>query len=158
MDEIRAELFSPTETPDLTQFPPLPPGNHLLEVIAVKPGTASTGRGRFGFQIKIVGSGEHDDKKGWYNLNMPATSDPVDGYIRKLWKKLAELCPDAVAPTGAGDHTIRPDSFVGLQFRAMVTVEDYEGKPQNRYKNETWLGYPNTQPEAPSTFQPAPSA
>ncbi len=147
-DVIRAELFDAAATPDLTEFSPLPAGQHLLEVIAVKAGSASTGRGRFGLQVKIVG-GEHDDKKGWYNLNLPEPKDPVDGYIRKLWKKLATIAPEAIKATGAGDFEIQPDNFAGLQFRANVTVGEYEGKKRNEYKNETWLGFAKPVVEAP---------
>lgn len=151
MDEIRAELFDDQQTPDLEVFEPLPGGQHLLEVVDVKAGTAKTsGRGRFGFQVKIIG-GEHADKKGWFNLNLPdPEKDPIDGFIRKTWKKLREVAPDAIVAEGGRDFTIKPDLFKGLQFRAQVTVTDYEGKPKNDFKSVVWVGYPDKTPEAPA--------
>lgn len=149
MDEIRAKLFDAAETPDLTVFSPLPAGQHLLEVIDVKSGTAqSTGRGRLGLQVKIVG-GEHDGEKGWYNLNLSEDKDPIDGYIRKLWKKLAEVLPEVVQTTAEGDQTIKPNLFKGVQFRANVIVGEFEGKKRNEFKNEVWLGFSKKTPEAP---------
>ena len=146
MDEVRCDLFN-DDTPDLTEFPPLPEGQHLFEVIKVKPGTAkSSGRGRFGLQVKIIG-GEHDDKKGWHNLNLPVDDDEPDAYIRKVWRKLAALVPDAVTKSG-----VKPDMLIGLQFRGTVTHEMYQDKPQARIKNETWLGMKKADPAATAGF------
>jgi len=142
MDEIRCNLFD-DDTPELTEFPPLPEGQHLFEVIKIKSGTAKTGRGRFGLQVQIVG-GPDDGKKGWHNLNLPTDEDEPDAYIRKVWRKLGTLVPDAVTKTG-----IKPDLLVGLQFRGTVTHEDYNGKKQSRIKNETWIGM--KKPDASAT-------
>lgn len=147
---ISAELFF-EDTPELQEFEPLPKGQHLFQVTDdIRFSTAKTGRGRFGLKVKIVG-GEHDGRVGWYNLNMPAESDAKDAYLRKLWKKLAEIAPDAVSRSG-----VKKELLEGLQFKALIEHEEYpenSGKMQARFKNESWIGMVTAEPaKAPDMF------
>lgn len=132
MEELRATLFF-DDTPELQEGGALlPTGDHTLEVIAVKSGTAKTGRGRLGLQVKVVG-GDADGRKGWDNWNLPdPEKDKKDGRIFKFWKHVAKVCPEAVKNNGNGQQGLFAEALIGLQYKTNITHEEFGGKKVTR--------------------------
>lgn len=158
MEEIRATLYF-DDTEDLKDVPSLlPPAEYEFEVVEVKSGTAKTGRGRLGLQVKVVkGPDNTEGRKIWDNWNLPdPEKDKRDGRIFKFWKQIAKACPQCVVNEGNGVQRFRPEALIGLHYKGAVSHEEYEGREVQRVNFPYPLAVTAAEVKRPEMFK-APS-
>jgi hypothetical protein len=148
MDVIQAPMFF-DDTPDLQDgFELLPEGQWLFEItdIDMKPAKES-GRPRLFVKVKIV-EGAHEGRTGMDFWNVPVADDKKDGRIFKFWKRVHDVCPDAVTKDG-----VKPDLLKGLRYKANIVHEEYQGRMQNRFNFPYPISLAGKEPpKAPAMF------
>lgn len=138
MDEMRGSFFT-DDTPDLPDGPELVPlGPHLFEVVDVRTGTASSGRGRLGIFAEVVGDDDPGKgRKAWDNWNLPIPEDKPDHRFRRFWKRVAGICPAAFRKLANGEQALAAEALKGLRFRATTIHEEYDGKLRAKFDFST---------------------
>ncbi len=138
MAKITADMFE-ENTPALEEMSILPKGQFLFEVESAEAHPTKDGNAqKIWAKCKIVG-GEHDGRKGvdFWNLPGPGLSGGQQEFSKKFWKRVAEVCPRAVVKTG-----VDPDLLKGLQFKALVTHQEYpeaSGKFNARFQQYAFV-------------------
>lgn len=126
--------FSAT-TSERGDWVPLPAGTYDVQIdqVSIKPAKDSTKFPQLQLDTHVVG-GAHDNKKAaiWYSLS------PKSGW--KLRKLLDAAGVDYEANEGADESvsiSVDEEDLVGAYVRYNVTQEDYQGKTNNRFNDET---------------------
>jgi len=144
---IKAPLFDDETTALEPMGEPLPIGHHVFKVYSAehkiteaKPEENKGARQTVWARVEIVESDnpEHVGRKGVDFWEIP-NKEHIEKYgssgrNRKFWKLVHQADPKA-----AGKEGVNIERLVGLQFRATVYEEEWQGKKRPRMTNYVFM-------------------
>lgn len=112
--------------PDLSggggSFEPIPDGVYNVKVDACTPEVSQNGNPYLKF-VYVVIDGDHSGRKVWDNLTIIAKTD---------WKQTQVFEALTRQPYRSSGLKINPKDLVGLECRAVIYQNEFEGKVRNK--------------------------
>ena len=107
-------------------YDPVPPGDYMLEVMAVDPRTTSNGDPMINVEFEIRG-GDHDGRKVWNNIT----------FFRDRQNKGAGIALhflNCIGEPHEGQFKVDIMNWVGKRTKAKLDIDEYQGKRRNKVR------------------------